>query len=326
MDLELRDLRAIRAIAETGSLSKAATALRLTQSALVAQLARIERILGGRLFERDRRGARPTPLGDLVLARASVLIPAVDDLRDQASRLVGSAGGARGYRIGAMNGPIGGGLIQRLSAAEPDAQVTSYSTWSAEELSARVRAGRLDYAVVGVCGESHPTGADGLAWRTVAVDAVCVLLSEEHPLASAAEVELGDLADEQWANAPGDGCFSECFAAACSRAGFTPRRIYEADASACADLVATGTAIVLVQGTTRDRPGAVVVPIAGTPLRWRHLLGWCPGTPAERTAEEATRHAVAAYRETVNRRPWYADWLRRHPDLGAPTDNGTDTW
>ncbi len=59
MNLELRHLKVVCAIAETGSVTKAASLLGLAQPALTAQLQRIERTLGGPLFERDRRGARP---------------------------------------------------------------------------------------------------------------------------------------------------------------------------------------------------------------------------------------------------------------------------
>ena len=67
--------------------------------ALTTQLQRIERILGGALFTRDRRGVLPTPLGDLVLARARVLIPALTGLHDEASELI-TAGGTARYRVG----------------------------------------------------------------------------------------------------------------------------------------------------------------------------------------------------------------------------------
>ena len=90
MELELRHLKVVCAIAELGSVTKAASALGLAQPALTAQLQRIERTLGGALFERDRRGARPTALGELVLNRARVVLPAVDGLRDEAARMAGA--------------------------------------------------------------------------------------------------------------------------------------------------------------------------------------------------------------------------------------------
>src|SRR5690349_24930856 len=104
MNLELRHLKVVCAIAETGSVTKAAALLGLAQPALTTQLQRIERALGGPLFERDRRGARPTALGELVLARARVLIPAVKGLQDEAARFAGTGEATSRYRIGATNG------------------------------------------------------------------------------------------------------------------------------------------------------------------------------------------------------------------------------
>ena len=46
MDLELRHLRIVHAVAEAGSVTKAATRLGLAQPSLTAQLKRIERSLG----------------------------------------------------------------------------------------------------------------------------------------------------------------------------------------------------------------------------------------------------------------------------------------
>lgn len=114
MNLELRHLRAVCAIAETGSVTKAASQLGLAQPALTAQLQRIERALGGPLFERGRHGARPTSLGELVLARARVVLPAMRGLEEEAARLAGSEDVPGRYRIGAVNGPILGGLVSRL--------------------------------------------------------------------------------------------------------------------------------------------------------------------------------------------------------------------
>jgi len=253
----------------------------------------------------------------VVLARARVLLPAVKGLQEEAIRLAGGGEAMLRYRVGTTNGPFAGGLVQRLADAHPQAQVTPTTSWSAEELAGQVVAGRLDYAVVGVCGDSTPASGAGLAWRTVSVDAVCVLISDRHPCAGRAEVALAELADERWANAPGDGCFSDCFATACARAGFTPRPVLETDVGACVDLVAAGAAAVLCQGAFREIAGVAMVPIAGTPLTWRHLLGWRPDTAAAAGAGDVLAHATAAYLETVGRRTRYAAWLRDHPEFGA---------
>src|SRR3712207_200992 len=253
MNLELRHLRVVCAIAETGSVTKAASQLGLAQPALTAQLQRIERILGGPLFERDRRGARPTPLGELVLSRARVLLPAMKGLQDEAARLAGSGPDApmTRYRLGASGGPVIGGLVHRLSVAQPDAQITTHASYYVDELATMVLAGKLDYAQVGVCGDAMPSAGYGLVWQTIAVDAVCVLVPEEHPATRGVDIDLAELAQEQWVAGPGDGCFADCWAAACARAGFTPRRVLESDIRGCVDMVESGHAIGICQPTFR---------------------------------------------------------------------------
>jgi DNA-binding transcriptional LysR family regulator len=308
MDLELRHLRIVRAVADAGSVSKAASLCGLAQPALTSQLKRIERMLGGALFERDRHGARPTRLGELVLARARVLLPAAKELQEEAVRFANAP--SPGYRIGATNGPILGGLVDRLAA---ERSVSTYTSWSAHELTTMVELGRLDYVLTGACGDSGtPLGT--LLWETISLDPVFVLLATHHPLAVEKEVELADLAGEHWALTPGDGCFNDCFAMACARAGFTPGTIYEIDVATCIHLAQVGRAVVLCQATHQPGPGLVVVPLKNSPLRWRQLLG---RHPAALDAAWVLVQAKQTHMEAVRRNPVYHDWLARNAGFGT---------
>ncbi|WP_433382435.1 LysR family transcriptional regulator [Actinoplanes sp. CA-142083] len=318
MNLELRHLKVVVAIAETGSVTKAASQLGLAQPALTAQLQRIERTLGGPLFERDRRGARPTALGELVLSRARVLLPAMKGLQDEAARLAGASGTEimSRYRIGAIGGPVLGGMVHRLSMAQPDAQITTHASYYVDELANMVLAGKLDYAQVGVCGDAIPSADYGLVWQTIAVDAVCVLMPEDHPAGKDVDVDLAELATEQWVGSTGDGCFAECFAAACARAGFTPRRVLETDVRGCVDMVESGLALGLCQPTFRPPASLTHRPMRGAPLRWRLVLGWHPDSPAARSAPKLMEMAQEAYQEVVARNPPYVEWMVDYPHLG----------
>ncbi|SNT58827.1 DNA-binding transcriptional regulator, LysR family [Asanoa hainanensis] len=316
MNLELRHLRVVTAIAETGSVTKAASMLGLAQPALTAQLQRIERALGGPLFERDRRGARPTALGELVLDRARVLLPAMKGLQDEAARLAGGDALSR-YRLGGVNSPILGRLVHRLTADQPTAQISTHASWSVDELARMVLSGRLDYSLCGVCGDAVPSAELGLAWWVVAVDPVWLLLPEHHALAGRTEIDLADLSEERWVAAPGDGCFADCFAAACARSGFTPRKVYETDLKGSIDLVEAGEAIALCQATFRPVPGLITRPIKGAPLRWRLLLGWHAEAQAAGFADLMVKYAAGAYADILERNPDYTAWLRRHPGFGA---------
>jgi DNA-binding transcriptional LysR family regulator len=319
MNLELRHLRVVCAIAETGSVTKAASQLGLAQPALTAQLQRIERTLGGPLFDRDRRGARPTALGELVLSRARVLLPAMKGLQDEAARLAGSTSEdtMSRYRIGAVGGPILAGMVRRLSTVQPDAQISTHASYWVDELATMVAAGKLDYAQVGVCGDAMPSAEYGLVWQTIAVDAVCVLMPDDHPCAKGVDIDLAELAEEQWVGSSGDGCLADCFAAACARAGFTPRRVLETDVRSGVDMVESGAAVGLCQPTFRPPSGLTHRPLRGAPLRWRLMLGWHPDSPAARSALMVTQMAEEAYQEVVARNPAYVEWIAAHAQLGG---------
>ncbi|QES49885.1 LysR family transcriptional regulator [Streptomyces venezuelae] len=299
MDLELRHLRTVRAIADAGSLTRAATALGLAQPALSAQLKRIERALGGTLFLRGRDGVRVTPLGDLVLDRARVVLPALCELQEEAVRFARQ--GSAGYRLGGTHGPLLGGLVDRIARADPGAPVTTYTSWSEREIAGGVAEGRLDFALIGVCGESAPPEPGRLAWLEVARDPVYVMLAADHPLAARREVGLAELAAEAWTDVPGDGCFGDCFAAACVRAGFTPACVYETDTASCVHLVQVGRAVGLCRATFPATPGLVTRPLAGTPLVWRHLLGWHPAAGAAGRAAAVLEHTRAAHADALAR-------------------------
>ncbi|GAA3829867.1 LysR family transcriptional regulator [Sphaerisporangium flaviroseum] len=317
MDLELRHLKIVRAVAEAGSVTKAATQLGLAQPSLTAQLKRIERTLGGALFERDRNGARPTPLGELVLTRARVLLPAVRNLQEEAVRFANTYEGIPGFRIGATHGPILGGLVERLIAVHPATPISTRTSWSARELTTMVSAGRLDFALIGTCGDTPPPAAEVMTWTTVGSDPVFALLGEDHPLAGEKELELSALADEEWAAAPGDGCFADCFAGACARAGFVPKTVYESDVATGLHLVKVGKAVALCQATFELTAGLVMMPIIGAPLRWRHLLGWHADSVAARAAPLVADHARDAYADAIRRSTRYVDWLVANPQFGA---------
>lgn len=318
MRLEIRHLELVCAIADHGSLNKAASAIGLAPSALTTQLQRIERSFGGPLFERGRHGARPTALGDLVLRRARSLIPALDDLNDAAMNFASESFGSAVRRIGAVRGsPLLAGLLRRLGDAAPDLQIVIQQSASAPELAEMLSNGRIDDAVIGLCGDASPPGVNDVVWCDIAVDAVFVLMAADHQMAALPEIELSELADATWAAAgPYESCFEECFAAACARAGFAARELYELDARTAIDLTAAGQVVALCQSSFVPPPGLRSIPIAGTPLTWRHTVGWRADRRHDQ-AEQLTRYAVETYLETINRIPRRAEWLAHRPRLGV---------
>ncbi|WP_419999782.1 LysR family transcriptional regulator [Streptomyces boninensis] len=300
MDLELRHLKAIRAIHDAGSLTKAATALGLAQPALSAQLKRIERTLGGPLFERGRQGVQATALGELVLQRARIVLPAVHGLQQEAAQFARSAGdGWRALRIGAGYGEPLGGLVDRLAALRPGVRIATRTSWSEEDLAASVADGRLDFALIGTCGSGTPPAADQISWQPVAADPVRLMVAVGGPLDHPGPLDLAALDGWAWTAVPGDGCLADCFTAACARAGAVAGSLYETDAASCAHLARVGRAVGLCRATFPGAPGVATRELSGNPLTWRHLLGHRPGGATAAIAPVVLELAGAAYAEAL---------------------------
>lgn len=301
MEIELRHLRMLVAVAEHGSVTKASASLGLAQPALTAQLNRIDRALGGPAFVRDRSGSRPTELGLLVLRHARVLLPAAAAMRDDVRHLLArAADDARPLSLGTVSTVLGGLFVNALYAAAAG-EVRMSTSWSLVETGRLLESGELDVALVGSCPDATLPAAHGVVWQRLYDDPVCVLLAADHPLAGRPEVHLAELAAETWLSGPGDGCFERCFVAACARAGFTPRGLGEGDRESVVEQVRAGNAVALVQPLLLDAPGVRVVGLVGEPLRWTHSLG--RGRSAGAGWDDATLVAAArdARAEAVRR-------------------------
>ncbi|MFF5899790.1 LysR family transcriptional regulator [Streptomyces argenteolus] len=86
-------LAALVAVAEAGSITRAAARLGYTAPALSQQLAKLEREAGAALLVRHHRGARLTAAGELLAGRARRVLDEMDQARHELARLAGLSGG-----------------------------------------------------------------------------------------------------------------------------------------------------------------------------------------------------------------------------------------
>ena len=101
--MTLVQLRHLLSLAQTGSFSKSATALFLTQPALSRSISALEAELGQSLFDRIGRHSELTPFGREAVERARDVVLAADDLQ-HSGRFAGD--GQEGVlRIGMGSGP-----------------------------------------------------------------------------------------------------------------------------------------------------------------------------------------------------------------------------
>ncbi len=146
--MDLRQLESFVAIADSGSLSRAAVALNLAQPSLSRQLAQLESELGQRLLVRTGRGVQPTAAGEVLLGHARSMLDtaqrARDELRDLTDNPTGRITVGLPPRVAlGLSMP----LVQGFRARFPRAVITVI-----EGLSLGLResliAGRLDLALL----------------------------------------------------------------------------------------------------------------------------------------------------------------------------------
>ncbi|RKT88089.1 DNA-binding transcriptional regulator, LysR family [Saccharopolyspora antimicrobica] len=85
MDVELRQLRCLVAIVDSGTFTDAAIDLGVSQAAVSRTLASLETALGVRLLRRTSREVAPTAAGTRVIARARRILAETDDLVREAT-------------------------------------------------------------------------------------------------------------------------------------------------------------------------------------------------------------------------------------------------
>src|ERR1700744_740830 len=96
LNIPIEIVRTVVAISETGSLSKAAERLGLSQPAISSQIKRLQSLVGGSLFVKTANGTTTTELGQLALQQARRILEA----NDQLLRLGGNNDVPQALRLG----------------------------------------------------------------------------------------------------------------------------------------------------------------------------------------------------------------------------------
>ena len=193
--LKLRHYRLISSIAEHGQLSMAADHLAITQPAASRSLAEIERTLGMPLFERHPKGMNATPIGEVMVRHANILLADLDHATDElASFRDGSSGTVR---VGAVTGAAVGFLVPAIKELKCNSESADIRVEVAPsvELMTGLLAGELDFVLCRV-----PPGVEAGQLKVLRgrVEHLSLLVRKGHPQEVLANVELGALSDFTW--------------------------------------------------------------------------------------------------------------------------------
>lgn len=307
MELEVRHLRVLCAIAETGSLHKAARQLGMSQPSLTTQLRRIENSLGAELFARGRTGCRPTPLGRSVLSRARPLVDQMATLITEARAAAARTDGPL-LRVGSTASRALPGWLRRLRQGLAGTDIALHMDVSANALLRSVAAGQLDVAFVHEVEGCPLRVPDGLLARVlVEREPQFVALARDHPAAALPVVELADLAADRWMVDPTVDGEWDGLRRVLSEAGIDPPLLH-GDYHTAASLIALGEAVAPCQPTSLPREDMAIRPLRDDPLAVRLLLY----AREEALLEPLYADLAEAYREAALRVAPYRRWLRHH--------------
>lgn len=194
--MDLRDLNYFETIAELGHLGKAAEKLNRSQPALTKSIQRLEESLGTKLFQRDGRRIKLTPVGELLQARGKMLQQSIAqtqrEVRDFASGAVGE------IRLGCaatMAEYLLPELTNTLLKRAPDLTL-KLVIGQDDMLREQLRSGHLDMII---CAQRDDD--EEFVGYPVLTDEAVVVASRNHPIFKTG-FELKDLGQYRWVLPP----------------------------------------------------------------------------------------------------------------------------
>ena len=268
--IDLGRLRALHAVAQYGSVNRAAEVLGYTPSAVSQQLAKLERETRTTLVERQGRGIVLTDAARELASTASRILELVEDaeltLEEQRGQAIGT------LSIAAFPTAARGLLphaLARLIDDNPGLDVRVIETDPFEAVAA-VSRGEMHVAVVHDWQNTPLSLPEGLSRVKLGSDPADVLVPATHRLAGKEFVRAEDLVGERWICQPSGSICHEWLVRTMRRAGVEPEIAYSvAEYQTQLAMLARGIGIGLLprlgRGTLPD--GVVVIPLQPAPSR-----------------------------------------------------------
>src|SRR5882724_6965754 len=191
--MEIRQLRAFVAIAESGTFTAGALRVHITQAAISMQIRQLENELGARVFVRAPRHVILTEAGEHLLQRARQILREHDAAVDEIAELAGAERGR--LRIGSASAMILTDplpkLLKELHKQHPAAEI-AVNSGTSEALVDQILAGELDIAFV-----SLPVDVRGIQTERLTEDQLVAIASPRHKLAKQRTISAYTLAGEK---------------------------------------------------------------------------------------------------------------------------------
>ncbi len=276
--IDAAGLRVMKAIADEGSFTAAATALGYSQPAISQMVRRLEQRTGTVLVERVGRSVRLTEAGDVLARHAVSVLAALEAAEEEVAAIAGlRAGRVRLMAFPSSSATLVPRALANVRAQYPEVTVTFMEGEPPESLAA-LRAGECDLAVAftyeGTDLGRGEEDLDQFVSHRLLDDEVRLVVPNDHPLAQHPVARIADLASDNWIA----GC-PRCrghLVQMCHVAGFAPHVGFETeDYVAVLGFVAAGLGIALIPDlilASASNPGVTILPIDPPSRRTVHAV------------------------------------------------------
>jgi DNA-binding transcriptional LysR family regulator len=246
---ELRQLRALQAVAEAGSFSGAADALNYTQPAVSKSIATLERELGAVLVERECRPVRLTDAGAALVRHADEMFARLSSAKLEIEAITQAEAGT--VAVGTFGSAAAAFVVDALCEfrkRHPNVRV-SIVEGMPSALVRRLRAGELDLAVVFDFPDAGEDIGEGLELHQLLDQPFDIVLPGSHPLAPENRVLPADLANDDWIlqDFGPESPTLKLIGRMCAAAGFEPRVAFRVnDCQVILAMVAAGEGVSIL--------------------------------------------------------------------------------
>lgn len=247
--MELRHLRYFVAVAELGSVSRAAEKLFVAQPPLSTQIKQLEDEIGTPLLIRYPRGVRLTAAGTVFFEEAKAVIAGAE----RAKRLArhnddATAGFARIGYVQSAGHTMLPRLIRRLKALRPGCELGVREMVTSQQVQA-LRDGEIDVGLA-----RPPISANRVVLAAEMSDPFCLAIASDHPLAADCKpIDLRLAAEQSFVSFPRHRgpAFFDLTIGLCTDVGFSPHIQFEASTLyGVLDLVGAGLGVAIVPASS----------------------------------------------------------------------------
>ena len=263
--MQFHQLRYFVSTVKHGSMSQAAKYCYVSQPSLSQQIKQLEQSVGYELFIREKGGLTLTETGKTLYQEAINILATVNIAEEKIKNQNQSK--AERLNLGILptvSTFIVNDVLEALSLHQPGLQLNIRESHSENIVEACLK-GDLDLVIT-----SSPVEHEYLTVEPLMKDDFCVVLQDNHPLASADKIEIEALYDEPFILIESIHCLHSQTAALFENAGFAAKARFEVGSVATIqELVASGYGISILPDLSKQafRPGLKYIPIVGAPYR-----------------------------------------------------------